>query len=539
MEDLNEMIRQNQLNAFPIVKSGRAEHELLDRHPELLDLLDRSRQRKIDSMALQSRLHEDEARAGKLSRAAGKSPVLGAKSPAFVARKSPSDLVFDMEDDSGISSSSYKGTMSPQLESQELAQGHDTWQLRTPPSSRGRTPSSHWDKGSRAASPSPVVGSVSALNLPTSLGNQRSLGQLHYSAPDTAAPWASASFNADKLDMKQIMAQASEVRQSNISKAISGASNDSTVKSVPGGKLSQKERKRQQQKQRQQATTSQQLAPTSPAATPSQGSSQPKQSPWQLAPVGPKVSLTEIFSGPKEPPPPSPSASKSRRSPSLTLRQTVPGNITTQRKASYQTTTSAPSQPPQQPKRNVSQPIASASSSATTIPSGPTPIPSASTSSLTTSRSIKHDPTSAEPTLQLTMADILAQQQSEKDILKEVAAKRSLIEIQEEQAFQEWWNQEEKATKARMEAEEAAKVRNEKGGRGSRGRRGRRGGSAAAGSMGKAKEQGGGSKEGGDPASREASSVPVGQTVTGISRGGAIIRGRRGGGAGASGNAAA
>ena len=51
------------------------------------------------------------------------------------------------------------------------------------------------------------------------------------------------------------------------------------------------------------------------------------------------------------------------------------------------------------------------------------------------------------------MADILAQQQTEKDVSKEAVAKGSLQEIQEEQAFQEWWDQESKMV--REEEEEA------------------------------------------------------------------------------------
>lgn len=66
------------------------------------------------------------------------------------------------------------------------------------------------------------------------------------------------------------------------------------------------------------------------------------------------------------------------------------------------------------------------------------------------------------------MADILSQQQTEKEIIKEAAAKRSLQEIQEEQAFQEWWDEE--IRKARAEVEEANDAKPT--GRGRRGIRG-------------------------------------------------------------------
>jgi hypothetical protein len=74
------------------------------------------------------------------------------------------------------------------------------------------------------------------------------------------------------------------------------------------------------------------------------------------------------------------------------------------------------------------------------------------------------------------MADILSQQQTEKDIIKEAVAKRSLQEIQEEQAFQEWWDQEEAATKARLlEVESRAQLPSSSRGRGGKSSRGGRG----------------------------------------------------------------
>ena len=67
------------------------------------------------------------------------------------------------------------------------------------------------------------------------------------------------------------------------------------------------------------------------------------------------------------------------------------------------------------------------------------------------------------------MADILSQQQTEKDIIKEAVAKRSLQEIQQEQEFQEWWDQESRKI---MEEEATAKnpSSSARGGRGGRAR---------------------------------------------------------------------
>jgi hypothetical protein len=54
------------------------------------------------------------------------------------------------------------------------------------------------------------------------------------------------------------------------------------------------------------------------------------------------------------------------------------------------------------------------------------------------------------------MADIIGQQRREQEVIKEAVAKRSLQEIQEEQAFQEWWDQE--SRRAQEEVGREAKV---------------------------------------------------------------------------------
>ena len=477
MEDLDSTIQENQLNTLPIAKSGRIQEDLFEQHPELLDLLEKSRQRKIDSMALQSRLHEDEARADKINKFAAKSPVLGAKSPKLQARKSSSELVFDMEDDSGRLASDNGDLTSQDMEATGSQDGN-TMALRphTPLSHGTRTPSYSHVGGSYEASRSTPPGSLAELDIsraaasPSIPHSPEDLARQAANITSITPPWGNASFTSDKPDMRQIMAQASESRQSNISRALSSA-NSPTASPTANAKMSQKERKRQQQQMRQ-ATSAPPITSMIPAATTSPNISQPKQSPWQVAKAGPKVSLTEMLNTSLSTAG-SPTASKSRPAPSLTLRQTVPGNVASQRKASADSASIPAPQTPQ-PKRSVSQPTAVASSSVT--PSRPPLTPTQfSPSAALTPHSTRHtSPTPAEPTIQLSMADILAQQQTEKDILKEAVTKRSLLDIQEEQAFQEWWDQEEKATRERMEAEEAAKGRKE----GSRGRGGRRRGKA-------------------------------------------------------------
>lgn len=88
----------------------------------------------------------------------------------------------------------------------------------------------------------------------------------------------------------------------------------------------------------------------------------------------------------------------------------------------------------------------------------------------------------AEPSLQLSMSDIIGQQRREQEVIKEAVAKRSLQEIQEEQAFQEWWDQESR----RAQEQEAARSKPTQSTKGSKPGSGRgKGGSRGRGGRGK------------------------------------------------------
>jgi inhibitor of Bruton tyrosine kinase len=50
------------------------------------------------------------------------------------------------------------------------------------------------------------------------------------------------------------------------------------------------------------------------------------------------------------------------------------------------------------------------------------------------------------------MADIIGQQKREQEIVREAVAKRSLQEIQQEQAFEAWWDQETRRTQGEEQA---------------------------------------------------------------------------------------
>ena len=117
MLELDEVVRQNQLACLPFAKSGRAEIELLEQHPSLIDMIQRGKNAKLDSVRLRSRLGDEDAfyanaaKARPMSRDSDQStPLREAKQslsrPAdeqthtrLKEKASAVDLIFEMEDD--------------------------------------------------------------------------------------------------------------------------------------------------------------------------------------------------------------------------------------------------------------------------------------------------------------------------------------------------------------------------------------------------------------------------------------------------------
>ncbi|KAL2044695.1 hypothetical protein N7G274_002469 [Stereocaulon virgatum] len=470
--ELDSTVRENQLACLPIAKSGRAEAELVERHPGLLDLMERSKRIKIDSVTLQTRLHEREAKSAGGSKAKAafledfdQSPSAAKptpkspqnrydqeKSPSLKPKKSAADLMFEMDDDSEAEFEDLSKTTPTEQRRPHVVAANASTPIDKIVHSQQEFGSSLREAYSMTVSTSPtsntgqVIGAVPSSPDPVSSNGKRT--------------WAASSVSSFKVEMKDIMAQASSNRVSNISAGLSLRAKNSEASSVgTPQKLSQRERKKQQQQQQQQLPLEQSppIVAPSPEVVENQALGKKAVSPWQVASTGPKVSLKDVLGGES-----SKALSKQgsvARTPSpLNLRQTVSGKSPATRQA-----VSGPAQ--------YSAPLQQRSVSMTDSTKPP---PSRSSSDQLHIQSIRHNPPPVEPSLQLSMADILSQQQTEKDIVKEAAAKRSLQEIQEEQAFQEWWDEESRKIKA--EAEEAAKptTRGRKGVRG-KGRGGSRG----------------------------------------------------------------
>lgn len=462
MLELDEVVQQNQVACLPFSKSGRAEAELFERYPELFDVVERGRRAKVDSFRLQSRLRDEEsyyASAGK-ARPISRDGTDNQKPPRDLALKALEhdggsqtasklqnrediELMFQMEEDDAPQAST-KSTV-PQHVRTEL---FPTDELQALSSSLAATDTSN--------SPHHAASSdILDHSAQDSSWMSQDLHPSHQRPAEAAKVWASSGLGSSKLDMKEIMAQDSFNKVSSLSSRLANkaftqknATNSQTVK------LSQKERKRQQQQQQQLPQDS------SPVTTVSINESEPipapKPSPWRHTSSGQKVSLQDVLRAESNTyPPPSPEQPRRESSKSsLTMRQTVPGNVAaSQRSASGD----AQQTPMPIPTRKISNP---------TIPSK---TPSAQTpsninnTSFPIIRSIRHAPPPVEPSLQLSMADILAQQQTEKQVIKDAVAKRSLQEIQEEQAFQEWWDQETKKVREEEEKTKDATVGSSRG----------------------------------------------------------------------------
>lgn len=513
MLELDQVVRQNQLACFPYSKSRKAEEELFATYPELSAVIEHNRRTTIDSMVLHCKPHDDATRhdgllrpgdisinksspnspASRPHQSVNEEQMTRVKDSLLKAKASAGNLMFEMDevldvrDKFGEAESAFTGRLERPsgIEQQGLPLDVSKNSACSAPGDGDLLVERRFEP---AVSENPSLPTEKYQS--TTVDGEISERQLLSSSDKT--PWNYPT-GSSKSDMKAIMAQASSDRHSNILSGLSPHAQKAAASGASPAKLSQRERKKRQQ---QQLSEMQQSTPDSVpvvAATPVEVS--PPISPWQVASRATKVSLEEVLKADSGNVSPSNRRKSSRvaSNPSLTLRQTVSGSVpVAQRAASAgdglqgslpaRSNSSSNSLPLTHPRPPLGSHALHSDSTAPSLllPASSTPI-----------ESIRHQPPVVEPSLQLSMADILALQQTEKDIIKEAAAKRSLQEIQEEQAFQEWWDQESRKV---MEKEEKAGQNTEEGGEGSsrgkgrdrgRGRgRGREGKSGARGGRG-------------------------------------------------------
>ncbi|EED23366.1 BTB domain and ankyrin repeat protein [Talaromyces stipitatus ATCC 10500] len=453
MDELDLICQENQLARYPISRGRNSEEALLEKYPELVTGLEIDRQRRVDSMRLSSRRDQDELfderiRANvsdkgtpspyvrKMKAAQSGEPRLSAGSPTLKARQSMNDLMFQMDDESAVSPTPMRRGKTP-MASPLIAEDLDD--LSQPPAL-----SLSYGQGDSLGDASYLEARVGSIETGAAgISNVSTTPTIQPNPPaatSKGAPWVSADISGDKRNLKDIMAETSTSRVSNLTLGMTDRSNTQS-----GGtftqKMSQKERKRLQQIQAQEALAAQQKAAV-----------ESRQSPWQTVSKKPTPSsLTGDDSA---------NQFKTVQKPAMTLRQTVAGSPSIR-------PTSNPGLSPSGQGRGLSQPLLGPSTNAKPIPARTNPValktrPSPSLSPLSTPQpiiqSIRHTPRPERslpgPSGQTSLASILLQQQAEKDEIREAAsAKHNLQDIQAEQEFQEWWDKESKRV---MEAEAAA-----------------------------------------------------------------------------------
>jgi hypothetical protein len=454
MDELDEICQENQLARYPISRGRNSEEALLERYPELVTSLETDRQRRIDSMRLSSRRDQDELFDGKIRAsvmdkgtpspsvrkmkvAQSVEPRLSAGSPTLKARQSMNDLMFQMDDESAMSPSPMRKGKATMVNS--LAEDLDD--LSQPPAL-----SLSFNQGDSLGGANYLEAGVGSLGNGAAGNSLMSTTRTIQPTPPTAskvAPWVSPDLSGDKRNLRDIMAETSTSRVSNLTLGMTDGSSAQSAGTF-SQKMSQKERKRLQQIQAQEALEAQQKA-----------AADSRQSPWQMVSKKPSPSPHDNIAEQA-----GTNHTKAIQKPAMTLRQTVAGSPSIR-------PVSKPGPSPKGQGRSVSQPLPSPSSNAKPIPGTINSAslkakPSPSLSPISTPQpiiqSIRHTPRPERslpgPAGQASLASILLQQQTEKDEIREAAsAKHKLQDIQAEQEFQEWWDKESKRV---MEAEAAA-----------------------------------------------------------------------------------
>ncbi|KAH7199941.1 hypothetical protein DER44DRAFT_671107 [Fusarium oxysporum] len=516
--ELDEVVRDNQLARFPFVRSGRAELLLHESHPELAADIDEERQARIKEMAYKASQRDDEkklsssfkARMGSLdegsplqtpdttrrkSRGGRNEPF----SPSLRPKQSQADMIFDMEDEDGSLSAKPRSPMNEAVNLRSPPEIDDMPQLpKAWRESKGK------ELAGSALSPVPLAFSMSPESQPSELGSLKTPGGA-MSKP--GAPWSASKLATSKLDLKDIMSEAST---SALTAGLQAQRKQDAAANKPQTKISQKERKRQLQA----------LAAAEAAAKDESSNHVPWESvpeggrpaPWKAASPAPKTSLKEAMSAESNMP----------RGVSANAKPLVASE--TRAKTATRRTASPDTRFPGQGRTN----------SSPAIVAGPSTEQQPKKPLVPHSKSYITPAPKAEPTLGFSMADIIGQQKREQEAVKEAVAKRSLQEIQQEQAFQEWWDQESRRTQEE-EARRKQKEGREKDNKGTK-RGGRRGRGGKAKGTGEAATNSGQSGANGSKGGGTAGSSNTNTRGSGGGRGGGGVGGGRGRGGKGRGN---
>lgn len=512
MVELDQIVRDNQLARCPFAKSGRADLLLHEKYPGLAEDIDEERQIRVKAMAYKPRDDEKKlsssfkTRFGSFDDVALVSPSTERNrrksktirnepfSPDLRPMNSRADLMFDMDEEESSPSSPSPSprpfNLSIKDELDQLPSLSETW-------------SDVKGKGVRKSSV-PATSSPAGHTTPGTTPN--------YSSSDVrrvshgGSPWAPAALSTTRLDLKDIMAE-SKPAQSALTAGL--AAQKSQAANLTPQKMSQKERKKFLQQRADESARQESLAAQKPQAAWAQAGEK-KSSPWQPTSAAPRASMQDATSADVKPtlapPGTKPLLAAEASSMSIPRRAASPDTrFAGQNRSGSATPRGNSSRTNSGP--HPAKPAPPQSSSTPPIRPDPKPMVPHSKSY------IQRPKRETESFAGLGLADVIALERAQQESVKEAAAKRNLEEIQQEQAFQEWWD----AESRRIQEDESQRENREKN------RDGKKQGGGRKGRGGKPK-----SGPGKDHGAAAASSAQQGGTNTGAGPRGRG-RGHRGG----------
>lgn len=415
LEELGGTIRQNQMICLPIIKSGKTETALFEKFPDLIEEIKEERLRRLRDSKFVAQLRDDKFMSSINKSCASCSEV--------VSGSQNKRIPIDNHKRTGDDPISYRPTLniSPDDKKSTILNVYDVTPQKDSKSSKSEPRSGDIsDDIPRLNKNVPKIDSINEILTNESFEN--------FSTP--CKGWPSTQSASFKTDMREIIAQAESSHNSCSSVIhLSRKSKDEINTKLGQPKLSQKERKK---KKFQQVTSKIQLS----EASRNDESSNQVSTPWHTPMRGPSISIGDITSKPL---------------PSFENVQNVQSSSLSRDKPTKLSEIYSPND-----SQNKSQYLNKTSKQA-----NQTALEGFFVHSKRYIVSVK-----AEPALTIPMADIIGQQEREQEIIKEATSRRSLREIQEEQAFQEWWDKESKRIQmAEAEEREKAANNNNRGGK--------------------------------------------------------------------------
>ncbi|KAI1826947.1 hypothetical protein F4861DRAFT_536420 [Xylaria intraflava] len=467
LHDLDQVVRNNQLARCPLARSGRAEQLLHEQNPWLAQDIHEERQTRAKEMYFKATIKDDEKKfstpnksrfgsfddtssipltADRETRQRSKVARNEPFSPDLRPKASLGDLVFNMDEDEDLGGDNLP---SPSLRPEIIDDYNELSSTASPPIvRRGLQQEDHTLSTTENVTTLSVPASRVAPLSPTPPDDGVREHQSH-----NGNPWRPSTLPISRLDLREMLAESKPVHSA-LSSGLTAQRREVSSK-LTSQKVSQKERKKQLQQQAEEAAR-QEAAAKEQSQTPWIKARGSNNVPWQKTGTTPTTSIKDLLH-------PDSASTPRPLNPKPSIVAEASSSKSIQRRAASPDTRFSGQKPSNTPK----------SPAASTRPDSQPLTPHSKSY-------IKRAP-KPEQEIGLALADIISQQQREQESRREAVAKRSLQEIQQEQAFQEWWDQESRRTQeeeARRLAREGNKDKKRDAGRRGRGNNVPKGGEA-------------------------------------------------------------